>query len=79
MKKVNEIYKITERNEVLHLVENEGWTIVDLSSLLGVTVRCVQQHLSKSKVPFSFVLKIYGLMWIKENVARATSKRENLD
>jgi len=79
MKKVKDKYKLTEKAQVIELITDNGWDINDLSRLLGVTVRCVQQHLAAIPIPFQFVLRVYGLIWIKENVARETlEKKESL-
>lgn len=75
MKKVENKYKLTEKSQVIRLIADNGWDINDLSRLLGVTVRCVQQHLSSVPVPWQFVLRVYGLIWIKENVARETLEK----
>lgn len=75
MKKIKRKYKLESKGQVLELIEGNGWELNDLAGFLGVTVRCIQQHLSKVPVPFSFVLKVYGLMWIKQqekNVLRET-------
>ena len=65
MNEIKPEYKLQYREQVIELINGNEWELNDLAGLLGVTVRCIQQHLSKNPVPFSFVLKIYGLMWIK--------------
>jgi hypothetical protein len=77
MKEVEKKYRITEKAEVMELIKSNGWELVDLSRLLGVTVRCVQQHLAAVPVPFQFILRIYGLIWIKENVSRETLGKQD--